>query len=52
MPLSYFGVDPKLGFIRITCSGGITQLDELMNRIQTRIEKKIFQLNLNQLFYL
>jgi aspartate/methionine/tyrosine aminotransferase len=35
--LSYFGVAPSKGFVRITCSGGITELTELMNRIEYRL---------------
>lgn len=36
-PLSYFGLSNKLGFIRITCSGGLAELKELMDRLEQRL---------------
>ena len=36
-PLSYFGADPTLGFVRITCSGGFELLQELLDRIEHRL---------------
>lgn len=36
-PLSYFGVDPHLGYVRITCGAGISQLKNLMDRLENRI---------------
>ncbi|HVV67457.1 MAG TPA: aminotransferase class I/II-fold pyridoxal phosphate-dependent enzyme [Gammaproteobacteria bacterium] len=36
-PLSYFGVSPQDGFMRITCSGGDDELEELMNRLEKRL---------------
>lgn len=36
-PLSFFGIDPKLGFVRITCSAGIKGLTEIFNRIKNRL---------------
>jgi aspartate aminotransferase/aminotransferase len=36
-PLSYFGVDPHKGFVRITCSAGIAGINELMDRIEQRL---------------
>lgn len=32
-PFSYFGGDPYLGYVRITCCGGIPVLQELLNRL-------------------
>ncbi len=44
-PLSYFGVDPKLGFVRITCSGGDRELKELLKRIEKQlITARLFKL--------
>lgn len=36
-PLSYFGVDKKLGYVRITCSGGDAELTEMMDRIESAL---------------
>ncbi|MCA0403481.1 MAG: pyridoxal phosphate-dependent aminotransferase [Proteobacteria bacterium] len=36
-PLSYYGLDPKLGFMRITCSASEEQLAEMMNHIEARL---------------
>lgn len=36
-PLSFFGVDPRLGYVRITCSNGFSQLKDMMDRIETRL---------------
>ncbi len=36
-PLSYFGISPKLGYLRITCSGGFEELKILIDRIATRL---------------
>lgn len=36
-PLSYFGLSNKLGYLRITCSGGEHELTELMDRIEKRL---------------
>ncbi len=36
-PGAYFGMDPKNGFIRITCSGTEEQLKEMMDRIENRL---------------
>ncbi|MCX5922474.1 MAG: pyridoxal phosphate-dependent aminotransferase [Candidatus Dependentiae bacterium] len=44
-PLSYFGADPKLGYVRITCSGGITELTELLNRLEKKIAMKKLSLS-------
>lgn len=35
---SYFGVDPKLRFVRIICSGGISELNELMDRLEQKLK--------------
>lgn len=40
-PLSYFGVDPQKGYVRITCSRGMTELKELMDRIERRLSTSI-----------
>lgn len=32
-PLSFFGVDPQRGYVRITCSYGISVLKELLDRL-------------------
>lgn len=32
-PFSYFGGDPRLGYVRITCCGGLDMLKELLNRL-------------------
>ncbi|BCA93848.1 hypothetical protein TUM19329_02090 [Legionella antarctica] len=37
-PGSYFGMDPNNGFIRITCSGTLEQLEDLMDRIENRLK--------------
>lgn len=36
-PLSYFGLNKSSGFMRITCSANSAELDELMNRIESRL---------------
>jgi aspartate aminotransferase/aminotransferase len=36
-PLSYFGLPPECGFIRITCSGNDVELQELMDRLENRL---------------
>ncbi|OHE78675.1 MAG: hypothetical protein A3F67_07070 [Verrucomicrobia bacterium RIFCSPHIGHO2_12_FULL_41_10] len=36
-PLSYFGCDPKLGYLRITCSCGDGVLETLINRLEYRL---------------
>lgn len=36
-PASYFGLPPQHGFVRVTCSGGDTQLNQIMNRILSQI---------------
>ncbi len=33
-PLSYFGISPRLGYVRITCSGGELELKELLDRLE------------------
>lgn len=43
-PLSYFGIDEKSGYLRITCSTGDTELKELINRLESRLkEARIFK---------
>lgn len=37
-PLSYFGISAKLGYLRITCSGGPEELNELMSRLEVALE--------------
>lgn len=43
-PFSYFGGDPRLGYVRITCCGGIHLLKEILNRLakclQTSLQPK------------
>lgn len=36
-PLSYFGLPPDCGYIRITCSGNDAELRELMDRLEKRL---------------
>jgi aspartate/methionine/tyrosine aminotransferase len=36
-PLSYFGIDGKSGYMRITCSSGDTLLNSLINKIEYRL---------------
>ncbi|MBB71016.1 MAG: hypothetical protein CMF50_01295 [Legionellales bacterium] len=36
-PLSYFGCDPHIGYLRITCSLGDRLLTELMDRLEHRL---------------
>lgn len=36
-PLSYFGLSPNCGFIRITCSGNDSELRELLDRLENRL---------------
>lgn len=36
-PLSFFGANPQLGYVRITCSGGIAELTELLDRLEARL---------------
>lgn len=36
-PLSYFGLSKYHGYMRITCSGGLEELQDLMNRLETRL---------------
>ncbi len=36
-PLSYFGLSHRLGYVRITCSAGESELEELMNRLEKRL---------------
>lgn len=36
-PLSYYGLDPHLGYLRITCCGGEVELNKLMGRIANRL---------------
>ena len=36
-PLSFFGINPELGYLRITCSGGIAELTELLDRLEARL---------------
>lgn len=36
-PLSYFGIHPKKGFFRITCSTGDKKLNLLMDRLEARL---------------
>lgn len=38
-PLSFFGAPSHLGFLRITCSGGIQLLTELMDRLENRLNQ-------------
>lgn len=36
-PLSYYGLDAKKGYMRITCSGNQSELKELMDRLENRL---------------
>lgn len=36
-PGSYFGIDKTKGYVRITCSGTMDELGQLMNRIEKRL---------------
>lgn len=36
-PLSYFDLSPTKGYMRITCSGGLDELTEIMNRLEKRL---------------
>lgn len=49
-PFSYFGSDPSLGYLRITCSCGDSQLETLTHRLEKRlIQARAFkQAKLNQ----
>lgn len=38
-PLSYFGLSPNKGYLRITCSGGDFELKELMDRIEIKLNE-------------
>lgn len=38
-PASYSGLDPKSGFVRVTCSGGEAQLNKIMDGIHAQIIK-------------
>jgi aspartate/methionine/tyrosine aminotransferase len=51
-PLSYFGVSNRRGYVRVTCSGGEMELEELMDRLEKRLvtARKTKQIHLeNQL---
>lgn len=43
-PLSYFGLPPDCGFMRITCSGNNAELCELMDRL----ERRLFEARMNK----
>ena len=49
-PLSYFGLSNRYGYIRITCSGGESELTTIMDRLETQliIARKRQQLKLEQ----
>lgn len=36
-PLSYYGLSNNKGYIRITCSGGMSEMKELMDRLENRL---------------
>lgn len=38
-PGSYFGLDPKLGLVRITCSMGERDLGKMLDKIQMRLQQ-------------
>lgn len=38
-PLSYYGISPNLGYLRITCSGGETELSKLCVEIEKALVK-------------
>jgi len=38
-PLSYFGLSADCGYLRITCSAKLTELKELMDRLERRLLK-------------
>ncbi len=54
-PLSYYGLDEKLGYLRITCSGGKNELETLLNKIEKRliearmIKKNLLEIELNNI---
>lgn len=35
--LSFFGLDPQLGYVRITCSQGFAELQEIMDRLERKL---------------
>ncbi len=49
-PFSYFGMSNRLGYVRITCSGGEVELSELMDRLETRLvdARKIKQIQIEK----
>lgn len=44
-PLSYFGLEPECGYIRITCSAKFDELEEMMDRLEYRLKKTRFLKN-------
>lgn len=54
-PLSYYGLDAKSGYMRITCSGGKNELEMLLNKIEKRlvearlIKRKLLETGLNNI---
>jgi aspartate aminotransferase/aminotransferase len=51
-PCSYFGMEAKKGYVRITCSGGDSELQILMDRLEyrlTQVRREKQQVLLNQL---
>ena len=38
-PLSYFGLSGKKGYMRITCSGDLKELEILMHRLENRLKQ-------------
>ncbi|KTD56215.1 aminotransferase class I/II-fold pyridoxal phosphate-dependent enzyme [Legionella shakespearei] len=36
-PLSYYGINPAKGLVRITCSESLEELEDLLNRIEKRL---------------
>ncbi len=51
-PLSYFGMSPSKGLIRITCSEPLAVLEELMNRLEGRLFTVRLEKNKNFRFQL
>jgi aspartate/methionine/tyrosine aminotransferase len=40
-PLSFFGANPHLGYFRITCSGGVSLLSKLLDRLEYRLTHRL-----------
>lgn len=44
-PLSYYGINPAKGLVRITCSESFDELEDLLNQIEKRLSNACVRKN-------